>query len=44
MRRPGAVRRSFLFICVGAVANIPSTILKKYDGRFKDVFEEVYES
>ena len=21
-----------------------STILKKYDGRFKDIFEEVYES
>lgn len=26
------------------VTKVRSTILKKYDGRFKDIFQEVYES
>lgn len=29
-------------VCVGCEPN--STILKKYDGRFKDIFQEVYAS
>ena len=36
---PGSVTNATLFLPLST----KNTILKKYDGRFKDIFEEIYE-
>lgn len=33
-----------LRICYNSQFSTKNTILKKYDGRFKDIFQEIYEA
>lgn len=41
-RKPWAHTR--VFVVLAQFMSTKNTILKKYDGRFKDIFQEIYES